>query len=411
MTVEEIPETRTGRFVGQPEGYVAFIPWGLPPDPPIALDPELWVCLSRADHSLGRLDGSIQTLPKPDLFDFMYIRQEAVLSCQIEGSQTSLRDLLEYEARATRQDAIGVRQVVSCLAAINHGLEQIQGSSISLGLVLSCHEKFFTTGFQGKEKYPGQFRPTQNYIGSPGSTLETARYIPPPPQKITALLDNLEEFCHAEYQMPSLVKAGLVHAQFESIHPFEDGNGPLGRFLITLLLIEMGTLKHPLLWLSSYFKHHRKEYYDRLQAVRDYGDWENWLKFFLRAVHSVARQATEIAHQIVLLRESHWHKIAVQMGSSAGSALTLLDELYQRPIVSIQQVAKITNTSSSGAQNIITKLQKLGLLREITGKHRGELFAYEPYLALFTEQAISSSRQESPPITENTERQTQLERE
>lgn len=207
--------------------------------------------------------------------------------------------------------------------------------------------------------------------------------------------------------MPSLVKAGLIHAQFESIHPFEDGNGPLGRLIITLPLIEMGVLKCPLLYLSYYFKKHRKEYYDRLQAVGAQGDWENWLKFFLRAVHRVSQQATETARQIALLRESHWRMIAMQMGSSAGNALMLFDELYQRPIVSIQQVAEITHASRSEAQKIIAGFQKLGLFREITGRPHRERFAYEPYLALFAEHAPGSSDPKTPPPRENDKSSTQ----
>lgn len=403
MTVEEISETRTGRFVRQPEGYVAFIPWGLPPDPPVALDPELWLTLSQADQSLGRLDGSTETLANPDLYVVMFLRQEAVLSCQIEGSEATLRDLLEFEAGTGKKHLIAdVKQVMSCLAAINHGLKQIKESPLSRQLIVDCHQECFSAEFQGKERHPGQVRESQNYIGPPGSTLETARYIPPPPNKLNPLLENLEEFFHDDSPMPALVKIGLAHAQFESIHPFEDGNGPLGRLLITLLLIEMGVLKRPLLYLSWYFRRHRKEYYDRLQAIRDHGDWENWLKFFLRAVYRVAQRATETARQIVQLRESHWHMIAMQMGGKAGHALTLLEELYQSPIVSAKQVAEVTHNSQPEAKKLIAEFQKMGLLREITGGHRDERFAYEPYLALFADLPPSESDQETAPLKEST---------
>lgn len=404
---EDVNETRTGRFVQQPEGYVTFIPWGLPPEPPVALDPELWFILSQADQSLGRLDGSADTLPNPDLFISMYLRNEAALSCYIEGSQASLRDILEFEAGAGDPET-DVKQAVSCLAAINHGLELLKDTPMSLRLILACHKQLFSGAFQGKEKYPGRFRPTQNYIGAPGSTLQTARYIPPPPHKLDALLENLVEFFHDDSQVPSLVKAGLLHAQFESIHPFEDGNGPLGRLLITLFLIETGVLKRPLLYLSYYFKHHRKEYYDRLQAVRDHGDWENWLKFFLRGVYRVSQKATETARQIVDLRESHWRTIAVQLSSAAGNALALLEDLYQCPIISVNRVSEITHLASPDARKLVAKFQKLGLLREITGRHRGQRFAYEPYLALFSDLAPSEPDPETPSPEEDTNPPAQI---
>ncbi len=386
---------------------MAFIPWGLPPEPPIAADTELWLSLSEADQALGRLNGCVDTLAHPLVLDPLFIRQEAVLSCQIEGSQISLGELLEYEAGISH-DEIAVRHVLSCMAAINYGLEQIQDSSISLELILACHKKYFTTGFQGTETHPGHIRTTQNYIGAPGCTIQTARYIPPPPHQFSALLDNLIDFLHTDNRMPALIMAGLAHAQFESIHPFEDGNGPLGRFLITLHLMEMGVLKRPLLYLSQYFRKHRKEYYDHLQAVRDHGDWENWLIFFLKGIYRVSLLVAEIASRIAQLRESHLRKITQQMAGQFSNALTLLDMLYQKPIISIDQAASLSRTSRHEAQKIIAGFLKLGLLREITGEIRDTRFAYEPYLELVNKQALGTAEPTPSPADDEEKTSSQL---
>ncbi|UCD37511.1 MAG: Fic family protein [Fidelibacterota bacterium] len=383
MTIEDTTETRSGRFILQSEGYKVFIPWGLPPDPPIEPDSELWLLLSDADRSLGRLDGSAETLANPDLFVPMYVRKEAIFSSQIEGSEISLIDLLKFEAGDRKLGSSWeVKHVLGCQYAINHGLHLLDNSSVSLDLVLACHEQLFSAGLKTKESRPGEWRQTQNFVGAPGSTVHTARFVPPPVSELRPLLENLNDYFSAESTIPPLIRAGLVHAQFETIHPFEDGNGPIGRLLITLLLKQLGIIRRPLLALSCYLQRHRKEYYDRLQAVRDHGDWENWLKFFLRGIARVAQDSIETAIKIVHLREKHWRTIAVQMASDAGNALTFLEKLYQYPIVSISQVTKILKSNNSAAQKLIGKFQKIGLLHEITGQVRDTKFAYEPYLAL-----------------------------
>jgi len=376
---------RSGHYVKQPEGYRAFVPKNLPPEPPVVMDDEMLEILSLADRALARLDGSIYLLPNPDLFVFMYARKEAVLSSQIEGTQASLMDVLEFEARALEpgrpQD---VDEVLNCVSAMNHGLDRLKKLPVSLRLIREIHEKLLA-GVRGSDRNPGEFRRRQNWIGPEGCSLENARYVPPPPHEMQKSLDNLEKFLHNPKPMPALIRVGLAHAQFETIHPFLDGNGRVGRLLITFLLCEREILARPLLYLSYYFKQNRSEYYDRLQATRDGGDWEGWLKFFLRGVYQVAQEATSTARQIMNLREKHRELTTREMGRSAGKALSLLETLYHRPVVSANWVAKAMGLSYMSANTLVRQLTCTGLLKEITGRRRNRLFSYQPYLDLFTE--------------------------
>src|SRR5262245_3460791 len=285
--------SRAGTYVRQPNGFAAFVPTALPPNPPISFTPELQALLSHADRAVGRLDGSIQTLPNPDLFVLMYVRKEAVLSSQIEGTQSSLQDLLAAEAQVLSSDAPkDVDEVVNYVAAMNHGLARLNELPVSTRLIREIHARLLA-GVRGSNLQPGELRRTHNWIGPAGSTLATATFIPPPPDVVPAALSDLETFLHADTALPLLVKIGLAHAQFETIHPFLDGNGRCGRLLVTFLLCEGRALHKPALYLSHYFKHHRQEYYDRLQAVRDRGDWERWLAFFLHGVADVSAQAAD----------------------------------------------------------------------------------------------------------------------
>src|SRR5579871_498984 len=378
---------RAGRYIKQPTGYRAFIPNPLPPEPPIALDEEMWNLLSKADLAVGRLDGSTETLPNPDLFVFMYVRREAVLSSQIEGTQASLIDVLEFEAQAAEPGhPEDVAEVVNYVAAMNHGLERLEKLPISLRLIREIHEKLMQ-GVRGAERNPGEFRNSQNWVGPPGSTLANARYVPPPPHEMRQALDNFEKFLHQEQPMPSLIKVGIAHSQFETIHPFLDGNGRVGRLLITFLLCEKEILKRPLLYLSHFFKLNRAEYYDRLQAVRDRGDWEGWLKFFLQGVAQVAEEATVNARRIVKMREEHREVILNRLGRASGKALQLLERLYFRPIVSVPTIMEVTGLSFANANGLARQLEIIDLLRETTGRKRNRRFSYGPYLDLFTEQS------------------------
>jgi Fic family protein len=384
---------RAGTYVQQPAGYKAFIPKPLPPEPGVAIDPKIASLLSSADQALGRLDGATDMLPNPDLFVFMYVRKEAVLSSQIEGTQASLIDVLEFEADTVDpsrpQD---VEEVVNYVAAMNQGLKRLNSLPISLRLICEIHRRLMH-GVRGKDKTPGEFRQSQNWIGPPGSTLVTAQFIPPPPHEMREALHNLEGFLHDEKPMPLLMKIGLAHGQFETIHPFLDGNGRVGRLLITFLLCEKGVLRRPLLYLSYYFKQHQSEYYDRLQAIRDQGDWEGWLEFFLRGVRKTSEEATETARRIVRMREEHRQLVLKRFGSGAGNALTLLESLYQRPIVSVQHVAEATRLAFPNANALVARMGELGLLREITGRKRSRRFAYRVYLDLFAEKDSQRSKQ------------------
>jgi Fic family protein len=377
--------SRSGQYVQQIEGYKAFIPSELPPDPEIVMDQEMWNLLSQADRALGRLDGSTDALPNPDLFVFMYVRKEAVLSSQIEGTQASLIDVLEFESRALEPDnPQDVEEVVNYVAAINHGLERLRTMPVSLRLIREIHQELMK-GVRGAERNPGEFRRSQNWIGPGGCTLAGATYVPPPPYEMLRALDNLERFLHSPQPMPTLIKVGLAHAQFETIHPFLDGNGRTGRLLITFLLCEQNILQRPLLYISYYFKRYRAEYYDRLQAVRDQGDWEGWLKFFLRGVYEVAQEAAVTAREIVNLKEEHRQLVLSRMGRKSGNSIAVLESLYFKPIFTVEHVANITNLSYPNANALIKQLIEIGLLQEITGQKRNRAFSYAPYLAVFND--------------------------
>ncbi len=315
----------------------------------------------------------------------MYVRKEAVLSSQIEGTQASLIDVLEFEADAlTPGHPQDIGEVVNYVAAMNHGLERLRALPLSLRLIREIHGKLLA-GVRGGERTPGEFRRSQNWIGPQGCTLPTATFVPPPPSALITAMGALEKFLHDETPMPVLVKVGLAHAQFETIHPFLDGNGRVGRLLITFLLCEKGILQRPLLYLSHYFKLHRQEYYDRLQAVRDHGAWEAWLAFFLSGVFQVSQDATATARQIVNLREAHRRLIQERFRRTAGTALKLLESLYSRPFVSVQHVGEVTGLADANANNLVARFEELGLLRESTGRKRNRRFAYQSYLDLLSD--------------------------
>jgi Fic family protein len=377
--------TRAGRYVRQPTGYRAFIPAPLPPDPAIQIEGSLQVRLSEADRALGRLDGSIQTLPNPDLFVYMYVRKEAVLSSQIEGTQSSLQDLLSAEAKilspSRPQD---VSEVVNYVNAMNHGLKRLPELPVSIRLIREIHSRLLA-GVRGSHLTPGDLRISQNWIGPSGCTLNEATFVPPPPQEVSGVLADLERFIHTPSSLPLLVKIGLAHAQFETIHPFLDGNGRVGRLLITFLLCEQKVLLKPVLYLSHFFKRHRSEYYERLQAVRDRGAWEAWLAFFVRGVEEVSREATETARRILALREEHRTIIADHLGRAAGNGHRVLETLYERPIVSVGEVQELIGTTYPAANTLVARMTEHGILKEITGQTRNRLFRYQPYINLFSE--------------------------
>jgi len=343
------------------------------------------VLLSQADRALGRLDGSIQTLPHPDLFVFMYVRKEAVLSSQIEGTQSSLQDVLAAEARILAADRPqDVDEVVNYVRAMNHGLARLSELPVSIRLIREIHAELLR-GVRGANLTPGELRSSQNWIGPGGCTLNEATFVPPPPHEVANQLAALENFLHTDATLPLLIKIGLAHAQFETIHPFLDGNGRVGRLLITFLLCEQQVLLKPVLYLSHYFKRHRQEYYERLQAVRDLGAWEAWIAFFLRGVVEVSTQATETARRILLLREEHRNTIIEHFGRAAGNGHRVLEHLYKHPIMTVSEVQALIGTTYPAANELVRRMVEQGILREFTGQFRNRRFLYDQYIKLFSD--------------------------
>jgi Fic family protein len=380
--------SRAGRYERQPTGYRAFIPAALPPNPPLRLEGELQSLLSLADRALGRLDGSVLTLPNPDLFVFMYVRKEAVLSSQIEGTQSSLQDLLAAEANllALGTQPRDVDEVINYVHAMNHGLARLSELPVSVRLIREIHERLLS-GRRGSQLAPGELRRSQNWNGPVGCTLNDATFVPPPAEAVPAALSELEKFLHRDDNLPLLIKIGLAHAQFETIHPFLDGNGRVGRLLITFLLTERGALHKPVLYLSHYFKRHRGEYYDRLEAIRSLGDWEGWLAFFLRGVIEVAHESAATAKKILTMREQHRAAITESLGRAAGNGHKVLESLFDKPIVAVGDVQKRTGTTYAAANALVARLVELGVLLEMTGYARNRRFRYDAYVRLFTDEA------------------------
>jgi Fic family protein len=381
----ETMRIRAGRYIQQPAGFRAFIPAPLPPDPPLDIGHELQASLSAANYALGRLDGAVLTLPNPDLFVLMYVRKEAVLSSQIEGTQSSLQNLLAAEARLADPAApADVGEVINYVKAMNHGLARLAELPVSVRLIREIHEVLIK-GMRGGKLTPGELRTSQNWIGPAGCTLREAIFVPPPPHEVPPALADLERFLHSENTLPVLLQVALAHAQFETIHPFLDGNGRVGRLLITFLLTERKLLSRPVLYLSHFFKLRRAEYYERLQAVRDAGDWEGWLAFFLRGVAEVSNEATRTAAAILHMREEYRNKIAENLGRAAGNGHRIMEKLFHRPIVTVAKVREWLNCTPAGANNLVNRLVGIGLLREITGYARNRRFRFDPYLRLFEE--------------------------
>ena len=373
--------TRAGRVIRQPEGYSAFIPTSLPPDPPLRFDSQLATVLAAAGTALGRLDGVCATLPNPELFVAMYVRREAVLSSQIEGTQSTLDDVLAFELDSDRSKLPGdIEEVVNYVNAMNYGLARLETLPLSLRLLREIHGRLLAGG-RSSEKSPGEFRHSQNWIG--GRRLADATFIPPPPHEMNIALGDLERFLHDSGGLDPLIVCALAHAQFETVHPFLDGNGRVGRLLTTFLLCHAKVLQRPVLYLSHYLKAHRGTYYDRLMAIRYEGDWEGWLRFFLTGVATVSREAEQTARRIVGLREQL--RQTAQSADMSVSALKLLDHLFEQPIINVKAAQELLKVSFPAANGMIGNLQEVGVLTEITGGRRNRLFRFDPYLALFAD--------------------------
>lgn len=379
---------RAGRFVPQ-SGFLAFVPAGLPPDPSIRWDSELHDLLEIANRALGRLDGATLIAPNPDLFLYTYIRKEAILSSQIEGTQSSLSDLLLFE----NADAPGIpvddlRAVSNYVAAMEHGLERLRsGFPLSLRLIREIHG-LVVKGSRGADKTPGEFRRSQNWIG--GAKPSDAFSVPPPVHELTSALDNLEKFIQDHHaRTPLLLKAGLAHAQFETIHPFLDGNGRVGRLLITFLLCAEEGLREPLLYLSLYLKQNRSAYYDALQRIRVDGDWEQWLKFFLRGVAQVAQQGVETMRKLLDLFARDRDRIQTHLRGRRGlSALSVHDVLKQRAMTTISLTAAATGLTAPTVASAMDELQNLGIVNELTARQRNRQFLYVEYYKTLDQGAV-----------------------
>ena len=377
----ELKSKRSGYLVERAtvgESFYSFIPHPLPPKD-FTLSQTHFDLLEKANRALGKLDGLSQLLPNVSLFIYWYVRKEAVLSSQIEGTQSSLSDLLLYEEKEAPSVPIeDVEEVSQYVAAVNYGLKRLsEGFPLSLRLIKEIHEVLLSTG-RGSTKSPGEFRRSQNWIG--GTRPGNARFVPPPPEDVLNLLSELEKFLHdIPERTPTLIKAALAHVQFETIHPFLDGNGRIGRLLIVLILCAEEAIQEPTLYLSLFFKRHREIYYDLLQKVRTEGKWEEWLEFFLEGVHVTADEAVISATKILKVFADDRRKIE-DLGRKAASVLRVHEFLQRKPIISVPIASKELNLAAPTVRSSIEKLKELGLVKEITGKKRDRLFSYESYL-------------------------------
>ena len=378
-------DARLGRYVETTAGgekVRAFVPPPLPPNPPIDIL-SLLPKLSIAERALGRLDGITVLLPRQELFLYMYVRKEAVLSSQIEGTQSTLSDLLRFETEAQAGQPIDdIREVSNYVDAMMYGLERLKELPLSLRLVREMHERLLQSG-RGGTKNPGEFRRSQNWIG--GTRPGNATFVPPPVSELDACLDAFERFMHEdESRLPPLIKAGLLHVQFETIHPFLDGNGRIGRLLVTLYLCVHDLLRKPLLYLSLYLKTHRADYYRLLQEVRERGAWEAWLEFFLDGVAETANQAFDAATHIVELFKRDRERITAE-SDRAGSVLRVHDFLQQTPFVTSNALVEQTGLTAPTINAALADLERLGIVEEVTGRKRGRVFGYRAYLDILNE--------------------------
>ncbi|WP_457673782.1 Fic family protein [Thiolapillus sp.] len=370
------------------ESVRAFVPAPLPPEMPLEFTPERRKLLERATLALGRLDSVTLLLPDPDIFLYAYVRREAVLSSQIEGTQSSFSDLLLFEL----EEAPGVPfddvlEVSNYVSALNHGMERLAGGfPLSNRLLREMHALLLSRG-RGSHKQPGEFRRSQNWLG--GTRPGNARFVPPPPQQVEALMGDLERFIHDERQpYTTLVKAALAHVQFETIHPFLDGNGRLGRMLISFILHHEGILRRPLLYLSLYFRQYRPRYYELLDQVRTQGDWEAWLDFFLEGVERTANDAVDTARRLVRLFQEDEARIQRQ-GRRAGTLFRCFQVICRRPLITVNELCARTGLSYPAAAAAIDTLGELGVLDEITGRKRNRVYRYTTYVSILNEGTLA----------------------
>ncbi len=375
MNPKNFRSPSTGRVIQTAQRYAAFIPAPLPPA--LVYDDDLVLALSRADAVLSELSGLGRHLPNPHLLIAPYVRREAVLSSRIEGTKASLSDLLLDEMEHTpsaRPEDDDVREVRNYVVALEYGIKRLRSVPLSLRFVRELHARLMK-GVRGERATPGEFRRSQNWIGPSGSTPATAPYVPPPPEPMQEALAEWEHFLHEREKFPDLIQCALIHEQFEAIHPFLDGNGRVGRLLITLFLIERGRLSQPLLYLSAYIEAHRQDYYDLLQRVRTDGDWMAWLRFFITGVTETAGEGVQHAGRLMDLREKFRARL-----HDKPKALALLDQLFMNPYMTVARAERILKVSNPTARQAVTLLQKNGMLEEISGRAWGRLYLAKPIL-------------------------------
>ncbi|OGS22541.1 MAG: cell filamentation protein Fic [Elusimicrobia bacterium RIFOXYA2_FULL_39_19] len=379
---------RAGIYINQLNGdlsYNAFIPKPLPPNPPIKFDSELTNLLSEADRAIGRLDGVLNNIPNPDLFVMMYVKKEAVLSSQIEGTQASLSDILDKEEDIlSGEKSNDVIATLNYINAMNYGMERIKKFPLSLRLIREIHQRLLVN-VRGHEKEPGEFRIGQNWVGPQGCKLAEAAYVPPPVHEMNEALGELEKYLHAQKVYPALIECGLIHAQFETIHPFLDGNGRIGRLLITFLLCTGGVIAQPLLYLSYYFKKNKQAYYEKLMSVRVDGNWEGWLKFFLKGISETSENVVGLSNKILDLKKSKEELVRKSMRRSSINMMDLLEKLYVHPVITVNKASELCDISYNAAKSIIKTLEGLNLLTEKSGKKRDRKYYFKEYIDLLNE--------------------------
>ena len=378
--------TRAGKYENQNEGFSAFIPAPLPPNPRIRFTNALQRALSQAEHALDRLNGSIQTVPQPDQFVFMYIRHEAVVSSKIDGVKSSLLDFLASEAQISKnkysQDILAVSNYIT---AMKHGLEKVKSVNDFTQIVLELH-KALVPNTNDSQLTPGEYRTKQNWIGSAKCSIHDAVFVPPPPNRVVSLMCALDQFIENDAGLPRLVKIGLVHSQFQNIQPFLNDNERISRLIVTLLLQKSNLVEKPVLNLSWFFNRHRQAYYAKLRSVRDAGNWEDWLLFFLRAVKEVGKHSATTIRQILETREANRILINDHLGRASANGHRLLDRLYEFPFVSVNDVKELTGTTFASANALVARMVDVGLLREYTERYRNRRYLLYNYVDLFKEQ-------------------------
>jgi len=375
MNPKDFKTSTAGRVIRSPKGYWTFIPNPLPPT--LQWSSSLISAVGTAERALGKLDSLANTLLSPHIFVRPFIRREAVLSSRIEGTRASLNDVYVYEASQLSylEPATDVREVHNYVKALDYGIERLGSLPVSLRLIREIHAELME-GARGEHLTPGDFRRSQNWIGPPGSTLESARFVPPPVEEMHTALDDLERYIHASSDLPQLVQAALIHYQFEAIHPFLDGNGRIGRLLSILLLIEWSLISQPWLYLSAFFDSHRTAYYDHLLAVSQRGEWEAWLAFFLEGIQDQSEDAVVRIERLQRLR--HTYQALLQDERAADRLIQAIDVLFERPILSIRQLEEAMDVPYLSAQRYVEKLEQMNILREVTGRARNRLYqAYE----------------------------------